>query len=83
MQQWKRVVWAVLTLLTFLGSGSVSAASVDQVTTDIIVMIASSATLTLGTNTINFPDALPDSHALHSGQSEFGYGEVSDYRCLR
>jgi hypothetical protein len=61
MQQWKRVVWVVLPLLTFLGSGSVSAASVDQVTTEIIIMIASSATLTLGTNTINFPDALPDS----------------------
>ena len=60
MRRWKWVVWAVLPLLTFLGFGSAAAGSVDQVTTDIIILIASGATLTLGTNVINFPNADPD-----------------------
>ena len=49
MRHWKWAVWALLPLLTFLVSGSAAVASVDQVTTDIIVMIASGATLILST----------------------------------
>ena len=74
MRHWKWAVWALLPLLTFLGSGA-AAASVDQVTVDIGVMIASGATLTLGTNAINFPQRRSGYHALHSGQSESGPGE--------
>jgi hypothetical protein len=60
MRHWKWALGALLPLLTFLCSGLVFAASVDQVTVGVDLMIASSATLTLGTNTINFPDAGPD-----------------------
>lgn len=60
MRHWKWAVWAMVPLLTCMGMGLAYAGSVDQVTTDIIVMIASGATLTLGTNAINFPDANPD-----------------------
>ncbi len=60
MWHWKWAVWALLPLLAFLGYRSAAAGSVDQVTTDIIVMIASGAALTLSTNVINFPSADPD-----------------------
>jgi hypothetical protein len=60
MWHWKLAVWVLLPLLTCWSFGSASAASVDQVTTDIIIMIASGAALTLSTNVINFPSADPD-----------------------
>ena len=59
MRHWKWAVWALLPLLTFLGPGAY-AASVDQVTVDIGILFATGATLTLGTNAINFPNADPD-----------------------
>lgn len=60
MRHWKWAVWALLPLLTCLGPGSATAGSVDQVTTDIGIFLASSVTLTLTPSTINFPDANPD-----------------------
>ena len=60
MQHGNWALWALLPLLIFLAPESARAGSVDQVTVDIGVMFASGASLTLGTNVINFASADPD-----------------------
>ncbi len=60
MPNWKCLVWVLASVLVFWCPGSAVAAPGDQVTVDVGVLIASGATLTLGSNTISFPNADPD-----------------------
>ena len=60
MPNWKRLVWILAPLLACWCPGTAVAGPGDQVTVDIGVLFASGASLTLGTNTINFPNADPD-----------------------
>jgi hypothetical protein len=60
MPNWKCLVWVLALILVFWCYGSALAAPVDQVTVDVGVLLASGASLTLGNNTINFPNADPD-----------------------
>jgi len=59
MPKCKWLIWVLAPLLAGWCSGSAVAAPGDQVMVDIGVLLATSASLTLGTNTITFPNADP------------------------
>ena len=70
MPNWKWLVWVLSPILVFWCFGPAMAAPGDQVTVDIGVMLASGAQLTLGTNTISFPNADPDTtHVIPASQN--------------